>query len=109
MSGGAKLDLTSNGVVRDMLFVRAESFTRFAFGSAGVMCTVDGIRWQTLLNAVALGGCRGSGLLRWHYQSARPHALCRVRGAQHPSHLRSSRPTGAVAARFLAARPRRNP
>jgi hypothetical protein len=61
MSGGGKLDLTSFGVVRDMLFVRTERFTRFAFGSAGVMCTVDGIQWQTLLNAVALGGCPESG------------------------------------------------
>jgi hypothetical protein len=57
ISGGGKLALTSNGVVRDMLFVRTERFTHFAFGSAGVMCTVDGIQWQTLLNAIALGGC----------------------------------------------------
>ena len=42
MSGGGKLDLRSPGVVRDMLFVRTERFTRFALGSAGVMCTVDG-------------------------------------------------------------------
>jgi hypothetical protein len=57
MSGGGKLDLSSRGVVRDMLFVRTERFTHFALGSAGVMCTVDGIQWQTLLNAIALGGC----------------------------------------------------
>jgi hypothetical protein len=44
-----------------MLFVRTERFTRFAFGSAGVMYTVDGVQWQTLLNAVALGGCPESG------------------------------------------------
>jgi len=61
MSGDGRLDLKSNSVVRDILFVRTERFTRFAFGSAGVMCTVDGIQWQTLLNAVALGGCPESG------------------------------------------------
>jgi len=57
MSGNGKLDLSSNGVMRDMLFVRTERFTRFAFGSAGVMYTVDGVLWHTLINAVALGGC----------------------------------------------------
>ena len=67
MSGGGKLSLTSkpngplSGVVRDMLFVRTERFTRFAFGSAGILYTLDGIQWQTLLNAVALGGCPESG------------------------------------------------
>jgi hypothetical protein len=61
MSGGGKLDLTVNGVVRGMLFVRTERFTRFAFGSAGVMYTLDGIDWQPLLNSVAMGGCPESG------------------------------------------------
>ena len=61
MTGGGKLDTTVNGVVRDMLFVRTERFTRFAFGSAGVMYTVNGIEWETLLNSIALGGCPESG------------------------------------------------
>jgi hypothetical protein len=67
MSGDGKFSLTAapggrfTTVVRDMLFVRTERFTRFAFGSAGVMYTVDGVQWQTLLNAVALGGCPESG------------------------------------------------
>lgn len=56
MSGGGKLVLR-NGVVRDMLFVREEPFTHFALGVAGVMCTVDGVQWQTLINGIALGGC----------------------------------------------------
>ena len=76
MSGGGKLDLKSSGVVRDMLFVRTERFTRFAFGSAGVMCTIDGIQWQTLLNAVASGGCPKSAFFDGMTRSARPHALC---------------------------------
>jgi hypothetical protein len=61
MSGGGELDLTVNGVVRDMLFLRTERFTRFAFGSAGIMYTVDGIEWGALLNSIALGGCPESG------------------------------------------------
>lgn len=61
MTGGRKLDITVNGVVRDMLFLRTERFTRFAFGSAGVMYTVDGIQWDTLLNSIAMGGCPESG------------------------------------------------
>ena len=57
VTGGGKLDIASNGLVRDMLFVRSERFTRFVFGSAGIGCTTDGIQWFCLLNAVALGGC----------------------------------------------------
>ena len=44
-----------------MLFLRTERFTRFAFGSAGIMYTVDGIEWGALLNSIALGGCPESG------------------------------------------------
>ena len=61
MTGGGKLDLTANGVVRDMLFLRTERFTRFAFGSAGVMYTIDGFVWQALINSIAMGGCPESG------------------------------------------------
>jgi hypothetical protein len=61
MTGGGKLDLTADGVVRDMLFLRTERFTRFAFGSAGVMYTIDGVVWQALINSIAMGGCPESG------------------------------------------------
>ena len=61
MTGGGKLDLTAGGVVRDMLFLRTERFTRFAFGSAGVMYTMDGVVWQALINSIAMGGCPESG------------------------------------------------
>ena len=57
MTGGGKLDIALDAIVRDMLFVRSEPFTRFAFGSAGVVCTVDGIEWRALLNSIAMGGC----------------------------------------------------
>ena len=61
MTGGGKLDLTVSGVVRGMLFLRTERFTRFAFGSAGVMYTTDGVVWQALINSIAMGGCPESG------------------------------------------------
>jgi hypothetical protein len=61
MTGAGKLDLTAGGVVRDMLFLRTERFTRFAFGSAGVMYTMDGVVWQALINSIAMGGCPESG------------------------------------------------
>jgi photosystem II stability/assembly factor-like uncharacterized protein len=61
MTGGGKLDLTAGGVVRGMLFLRTERFTRFAFGSAGVMYTMDGVVWQALINSIAMGGCPESG------------------------------------------------
>ena len=44
-----------------MLFLRTERFTRFAFGSAGVMYTMDGVVWQALINSIAMGGCPESG------------------------------------------------
>ena len=114
MSGGGKLSLTSkpngplSGVVRDMLFVRTERFTRFAFGSAGILYTLDGIQWQTLLNAVALGGCPESGFFdgitdpldRTLYAEFEGRSILR---------FRSSRSTDVVATRFLAARSRRDP
>ena len=61
MTGGGKLDLTAGGAVRDMLFLRTERFTRFAFGSAGVMYTMDGVVWQAVINSIAMGGCPESG------------------------------------------------
>jgi hypothetical protein len=95
MSGGGKLDLTSSGVMRDMLFVRTERFTRFAFGSAGVMCTVDGIQWQTLLNAIALGGCPESGFFdgitdpldRTLYVEFEGRSILRISGVPTPPAL----------------------
>jgi len=92
MSGGGKLALRSPGVVRDMLFVRTERFTRFAFGSAGVMCTVDGIQWLTLLNAVALGGCPEAGFFdgitdpldRTLYVSFEGRSILRISGVPAP-------------------------
>jgi hypothetical protein len=97
MSGGGKLDLSQprgrlTGVMRDMLFVRTERFTRFAFGSAGVMCTVDGIQWQTLLNAIALGGCPESGFFdgitdpldRTLYVSFEGRSILRITGIPTP-------------------------
>ena len=102
MSGGGKLDLSTprgslTGAVRDMLFVRTERFTRFAFGSAGVMCTVDGVVWQTLLNSIALGGCPESGFLdgitdpldRTLYVELEGRSILRISGVPAPPVLAS--------------------
>jgi hypothetical protein len=103
MSGGGKLDLrtppgTLTGVMRDMLFVRTERFTRFAFGSAGVMYTVDGVVWQTLLNATALGGCPESGFFdgvtdpldRTLYIGLEGRSVLRISGVPAPPVLSST-------------------
>jgi hypothetical protein len=78
-----------------MLFLRTERFTRFAFGSAGVMYTVDGIQWQTLLNAVALGGCPESGFFdgitdpldRTLYVEFEGRSILRISGVPAPPAL----------------------
>jgi hypothetical protein len=103
ISGGGKLDLSQPRgafptVLRDILFVRTEPFTRFAFGSAGVMCTVDGVVWQTLLNAVALGGCPESGFFdgitdpldRTLYVELEGRSILRISGVPAPPILSSS-------------------
>ena len=41
-------------VIKDMVFVREESRTRFAVGNAGVFYTLDGINWSRLLSTSAL-------------------------------------------------------
>jgi photosystem II stability/assembly factor-like uncharacterized protein len=61
MNPGGKLSLMSGSLIRDMLFVRDEPLTRFAFGSAGVVCTVNGFEWFTLLNSTAFPGIPESG------------------------------------------------
>jgi hypothetical protein len=97
MSGDGKLDLRQQlgalpGVVRDILFVRTERFARFAFGSAGVLYTVDGVVWQKLLNAIALGGCPESGFFdgitdpldRTLYVELEGRSILRISGVPAP-------------------------
>jgi hypothetical protein len=54
-TAGGRLSM-SVSILRDMLFVRGEPFTRFAFGNAGVVGTTDGFQWRTLLSSLALPG-----------------------------------------------------
>jgi hypothetical protein len=61
LTSGGKLLISSPSVLTDMLFVRDERFTRFAFGDAGVFCTTNGLQWFTLLNSIALPGQPQSG------------------------------------------------
>ena len=49
-------------LIQDMLFMRGERATRFAFGTAGVFWTADfGVQWYTLHNSFALPGRPESG------------------------------------------------
>lgn len=49
-------------LLQDMLFMRGERATRFAFGTAGVFWSADfGVQWYTLLNSFALPGRPESG------------------------------------------------
>lgn len=54
-TAGGRLSLTPS-ILRDMVFVRGEPFTRFALGNAGVVCTTDGFQWRTVLSSFALPG-----------------------------------------------------
>jgi hypothetical protein len=61
VTAGGKLNV-SNSLLQDMLFMRGERATRFAFGTAGVFWTGDfGVQWYTLLNSFALPGRPESG------------------------------------------------
>jgi hypothetical protein len=60
-TAGGKIRSPSRSVIVDMLFSRGESRTRFAFGDAGVLCTVNGFDWSTVLDAIAIPGRPESG------------------------------------------------
>jgi BNR/Asp-box repeat len=56
LTGGGKLAISAS-LLQDMQFSRGERQTRFAMGTAGVLCTMDfGIYWFQVLNSVALPG-----------------------------------------------------
>ncbi|MDQ2824361.1 MAG: hypothetical protein M3R29_02830 [Verrucomicrobiota bacterium] len=61
VTAGGKLSVSSKTLLTDMLFMRGERNTRFAFGNAGVFCTVNGFEWETVLNSIALPGRPESG------------------------------------------------
>jgi photosystem II stability/assembly factor-like uncharacterized protein len=60
-TAGGLISVDSGFVLTDMLFVRNEPTTRFAFGRAGVMFTTDGFQWNTILSTLALPGYPESG------------------------------------------------
>ncbi|MFO0991272.1 MAG: hypothetical protein U1E67_05015 [Hyphomicrobiales bacterium] len=61
ITGGGKL-VISKSLLQDMQFSRGERQTRFAMGTAGVICTMDfGVFWFPILNSVALPGRPESG------------------------------------------------
>ena len=61
VTAGGALSI-SKSVLQDMLFMRGERATRFAFGTAGVFWTADfGVQWYMLLNSFALPGRPESG------------------------------------------------
>jgi hypothetical protein len=52
----------SKSLLQDMQFSRGERQTRFAMGTAGVICTMDfGVFWFPILNSIALPGRPESG------------------------------------------------
>jgi hypothetical protein len=61
VTAGGKIIGPTATVMSDMLFCRGESSTRFAFGDAGVFCTINGFEWITLLDAIAVPGRPESG------------------------------------------------
>lgn len=61
VTAGGKIMSPTATVMSDMLFCRGESSTRFAFGDAGVFCTINGFEWFTLLDAIAIPGRPESG------------------------------------------------
>jgi hypothetical protein len=61
ITAGNKLTI-SGSLLQDMQFSRGERQTRFAMGTAGVICTMDfGIFWFPVLNSIALPGRPESG------------------------------------------------
>jgi hypothetical protein len=61
ITAGGKLTISAS-LLQDMLFLRSERQTRFAFGTAGVFWTEDfGLEWFPVLNSIALPGRPQSG------------------------------------------------
>ncbi len=61
VTAGGKIISPTATIMSDMLFCRGESSTRFAFGDAGVFCTINGFEWITLLDTIAVQGRPESG------------------------------------------------
>jgi hypothetical protein len=56
LTGNGKLQISAS-LLQNMQFSRGERQTRFAMGTAGVICTMDfGIYWFSVLNSIAIPG-----------------------------------------------------
>jgi hypothetical protein len=61
LTAGGKLSISAS-LMQDMLFLSGERQTRFVFGTAGVVCTIDfGITWFPVSTSIALPGRPESG------------------------------------------------
>ncbi len=92
---GGKLKI-SPSLLQDMQFSRAEPQTRFAMGTAGVLCTFDyGVSWLSALNSIALPGRPESGFFdpisdqtdRAIYVACEGRSILRVGGLPEPPPL----------------------
>lgn len=91
-TAGGKIISPSRSVILDMLFGRGESRTRFAFGDAGVFCTVNGFDWFTVLDAIQIPGRPESGFFdplsdptdRALYVTVEGRSVLRVGGLPEP-------------------------
>src|SRR5262249_10787914 len=105
----------SGSLLNDMLFLRGERQTRFAFGTAGVFWTEDfGVEWFPIVNSIALPGRPESGFFD-AISDPNDRALCGMRGQEYSADRRdagsaavcgaaSIRPDGVCGVRILKQR-----
>ena len=95
ITAGGKLSISAS-LLQDMLFLRSERQTRFAFGTAGVFWTEDfGLDWFPVVNSIALPGRPESGVFdplsdasdRALYVACEGRSVLRVGGIPAPAPL----------------------
>ena len=91
----------SASLLQDMLFMRGERQTRFAFGTAGVFWTEDfGVEWFPLVNSIALPGRPESGFFdplsdqsdRALYVDCEGRSILRIGGIPGPAPFQPPQP-----------------
>jgi len=92
ITADGKLTISAS-LLQDMLFLRGERQTRFAFGTAGVFWTEDfGVEWFPVVNSIALPGRPESGFFdplsdpsdRALYIECEGRSVLRIRGIPGP-------------------------
>ena len=94
-SAAGLISSPSRTVIGDMIFNRGESKTRFAFGDAGVMCTVNGVDWFLVLDTMVNPDSRNPGFsircrrrsIRALYVNLEGRSILRVGGIPFPPPL----------------------